>query len=633
MDPTTEFPVPKFTTAPECLGGALEPEKPVPRASTRLRVRPTGLEEDEFASDDEARLASITTRLKANMKILEADKVLLLNAQRQFEEKRAKFATIRADVTAVQAQLEFERLKSKRQLAADAQQNANQIKEAERRVNRERHEIEEEKARTQAKLDGEEKELQRKWAKLDAGTQWLVDENALLEDDNKRLALEKARLLDLNKSLSERKAQAEMMEENAHLERENARLLDSLSRKAQVDADASDLNQFLSKRAGLAEGFVEQLKEENANARLVAGAMRRMLQDDVGAARPRAKQAPGPLGKGLQSMPSQDDAIRSAQKQVGGNGRTSSSPPPHLSLTPSTTRTIMLPSPPSSSPAPHPRSPRKRSHAVYEDADENVEMDMARKLSRQAPVSTGAAAKTAPRPAPATAAQPPRTPLYSIGANAQREALPARELDQDALLRSVKLGEHEETPTATPSFLAAPLLQNISLFTYCDAYGPIFPWFQLTVLSVVWLDLNQCGYLLNNLVNIIYSHSYTVSTENFSVAKAGLRDVTLLYLETLVLNAAHDAQSVRGSILDKLTLPALRRLQVSQQALHSADPVATLVSLVSRSGCSLNELCVLNIPSSSRPLYQQALPSVMSLILGFRSKIHFTEPFLEEWND
>ncbi|KAJ7639747.1 hypothetical protein DFH06DRAFT_1217746 [Mycena polygramma] len=61
-----------------------------------------------------------------------------------------------------------------------------------------------------------------------------------------------------------------------------------------------------------------------------------------------------------------------------------------------------------------------------------------------------------------------------------------------------------------------------------------------------------------------------------------MQDVTLPYLETLILEAFQAHQSVQGSLLD--------------------DPIATLTRLVSRSARNLHTLC---IPNAKSPhLYQ-----------------------------
>jgi hypothetical protein len=66
----------------------------------------------------------------------------------------------------------------------------------------------------------------------------------------------------------------------------------------------------------------------------------------------------------------------------------------------------------------------------------------------------------------------------------------------------------------------------------------------------------------------------------------------LLHLDTLILRAIILHDFFHG-FLDTLTLPALRRLQLSEGFLQP-DPVATFGSLISRSGCILQEIDILS---------------------------------------
>jgi hypothetical protein len=80
--------------------------------------------------------------------------------------------------------------------------------------------------------------------------------------------------------------------------------------------------------------------------------------------------------------------------------------------------------------------------------------------------------------------------------------LPNKELSLP-FLRTLRLGP-DRLMSVTRTFLTAPLLQKVDLASYSDAYGPIFPWSQLTVLSVDSLSWNQYADILNQLVNISY---------------------------------------------------------------------------------------------------------------------------------
>lgn len=96
---------------------------------------------------------------------------------------------------------------------------------------------------------------------------------------------------------------------------------------------------------------------------------------------------------------------------------------------------------------------------------------------------------------------------------------------------------------------------------------------------------------------------------NFAHNQASLEDINPLpFLKSLIL-CLHGHNGLPG-LLATFTTPALRRLRVAE-ALLQPDPVGTLVLLVSRSGCALEEIC---ITGSSFPehLYRDALPDVAS---------------------
>ncbi|KAJ6588226.1 hypothetical protein B0H19DRAFT_1366890 [Mycena capillaripes] len=197
-------------------------------------------------------------------------------------------------------------------------------------------------------------------------------------------------------------------------------------------------------------------------------------------------------------------------------------------------------------------------------------------------------------------------------------------------LRTLKLGAGISSTTST--FLAAPLLRKvIILLGFRDVYRSIFPWSQLTVVSVGYITPDQCAHLSNELVNVIYYH-FLIDDSDYG--ELSLRAITMPRLETLLLGTFSSWMPKR--LLDKLTLPALRQLQVPQSPREpEEDAIATIVSLVSRSGCNLQELAIpggitfktrLTVSRS----YRVALPSVR-IKLG--RTLAITEPLLMESND
>ncbi|KAJ7639745.1 hypothetical protein DFH06DRAFT_1302409 [Mycena polygramma] len=403
---------------------------------------------------NEARLSSITNRLKASMKILEADKAQLLDAQQKFDEERGQFAAFHAQVTSGQAQLESERSRSKRQLDADARQNANRMKEAEKRVNAERCEVKQERARLtedwgrladwKAQFDREKKELDGRRAKLDAGTRWFMDENAILEVKNARLEQDNLRLLDLNKSLVD--SNTRHFADATELKKRMQLLLNE---RVLIEGEMTSLTE----RARLAEASVKKLEADGQT-----GAKPHLAQDTTSS---RPQHALGP-----QSTPRKRDAAvtrthRTARSLTAltplheryskSTQRANDLPPSSLytqqsSLLPRSASPCMPPSPPTSSPGPQPSSPRKRSRTEYERAeyenteyenteyentasDENRDSCTPRKMTRHARKPT-TDSKAAPMIATTTTAPLRRTPLGPVNAQAQpQHPPPAPELD------------------------------------------------------------------------------------------------------------------------------------------------------------------------------------------------------------
>ncbi|KAJ7111366.1 hypothetical protein C8R44DRAFT_883172 [Mycena epipterygia] len=184
-------------------------------------------------------------------------------------------------------------------------------------------------------------------------------------------------------------------------------------------------------------------------------------------------------------------------------------------------------------------------------------------------------------------------------------------------LRIETLAIEDEPATA---FRTTPLLYSVALSGYTKGYAPIFPWSQLTVLMLDPILPHACVKILDCAVNLVHCklRIFHPSTQPESLI------VVHTCLESLILSRDTRCQ---WPFLDILTLPSLRRLQVTETIL-GRDPVATLVSLVSRSKCNLQQLCILSL-RRPRDLYRKALSSVGSLVFDGELKI----PIFEEWDD
>ncbi|KAJ7507061.1 hypothetical protein B0H11DRAFT_1970064, partial [Mycena galericulata] len=166
--------------------------------------------------------------------------------------------------------------------------------------------------------------------------------------------------------------------------------------------------------------------------------------------------------------------------------------------------------------------------------------------------------------------------------------------------------------TDSARYFKAPQLRRVSL-KY--SYGPFFntdilPWAQLTVLTVFSLRPHQCAAVLNQAVNLVHCRVrifYDDPPENL-IFDLSQTSITLHHLKTLTLSAI---STPSPGFLDVLTLPALRILRIAEPFIWP-DPIPTLASFVSRSGCTLEQLSVTEATLSERGSFRNALPSIAS---------------------
>jgi hypothetical protein len=160
--------------------------------------------------------------------------------------------------------------------------------------------------------------------------------------------------------------------------------------------------------------------------------------------------------------------------------------------------------------------------------------------------------------------------------------------------------------------LRAIILEDIS----SDISGTFSPWRQLTTLILEGIEPHLCAGILNRTFHLVHCtiglwHFHRPVDTNLAII------LPLRHLESLVLR---DMYSMTGFI-DTLTLPALKKLEVPQEFLGQ-NPVETLLSFISRSGCRLEELGIIRstIPNAT---YLQAVPSVSTFFENHQLDIHY----------
>ncbi|KAJ7021156.1 hypothetical protein C8F04DRAFT_1141707 [Mycena alexandri] len=182
-----------------------------------------------------------------------------------------------------------------------------------------------------------------------------------------------------------------------------------------------------------------------------------------------------------------------------------------------------------------------------------------------------------------------------------RHSLPLPSLRSLTVPRALRGYPENDGPNA---FVAAPLLHKVVLNEYFTPWGSILPWSQLSVFVVDYILLEHCASVLSLAPNLVFC-SFKVSSigrsQNFVPSSCQ-------FLETLVLRTGFQNWRDVAGLLNSLTFPALRELQVAEIFLMP-NPVAALGELLSRSGCRPSKICIMD---GERPLkrYREAWPSI-----------------------
>ncbi|KAJ7659131.1 hypothetical protein DFH06DRAFT_1195099 [Mycena polygramma] len=160
--------------------------------------------------------------------------------------------------------------------------------------------------------------------------------------------------------------------------------------------------------------------------------------------------------------------------------------------------------------------------------------------------------------------------------------------------------DHSPPPDrVSPLFLAAPKLATVPLHSIRLAIFPL-PWAQLTSLSIL---THGCLESVAQILRVTRNLTDLTADLRFDYLPASAEiDLPpippLMHLRTLVLLLAPFVNvtittPLQRQLLDILTLPALHRLDVT------APLVSTVADLITRSGCSLQELHTVHIANNN----------------------------------
>ncbi|KAJ7659324.1 hypothetical protein DFH06DRAFT_439329 [Mycena polygramma] len=181
------------------------------------------------------------------------------------------------------------------------------------------------------------------------------------------------------------------------------------------------------------------------------------------------------------------------------------------------------------------------------------------------------------------------------------------------LLYHLDLQIHDEQSVIdTDAFRQLPRLRS-AILNDISATCITLPWAQLTSLTLERVFLYKCVTVLKQTSNLVHCHLILAT----SFWDAEIPDITLPCLETFYLeNWLEDDREI--SYLDHFIVPSLRTLELPEDFLGT-DPIAALASLVSRSGCRLQEVCIYGPPSITEQQCRQAVPTVSKWSLSDRN--------------
>ncbi|KAJ7655838.1 hypothetical protein DFH06DRAFT_484201 [Mycena polygramma] len=174
------------------------------------------------------------------------------------------------------------------------------------------------------------------------------------------------------------------------------------------------------------------------------------------------------------------------------------------------------------------------------------------------------------------------------------------------LLRHLDLGltaEDEPVNDDSMSFRELPSLCTVILDD-AAIFRVVLPWDRLTSLTLTRVMPEDCPPVLRRASNLVYCELRLCCIYPHAIP---LPDVTLPCLESLVFWDPVGSPTPR--YLETFVVPALRRLVVPERFLQP-NPIGSLTSFISKSGCKLKDVCITGDGLVASSSYRQACPSI-----------------------
>ncbi|KAJ7762478.1 hypothetical protein B0H16DRAFT_515485 [Mycena metata] len=183
------------------------------------------------------------------------------------------------------------------------------------------------------------------------------------------------------------------------------------------------------------------------------------------------------------------------------------------------------------------------------------------------------------------------------------------------LLQELRIGPRDyPSQTFDNGFVAlelfdrAPQLKGLSLTRYFLEAAMHFPWAQLTHLDGECIYVAECMAILSEAPQLVECAFAICSSDDPQTSIPPLPVHHQLQFFTLHIDGSFDPDVRLSIILDSVTMPALRTLQI-----HGPNiTLESLVAFISRSQCTLDELRIAK-GEIEHSVYRDALPSVRTI--------------------
>jgi hypothetical protein len=159
-------------------------------------------------------------------------------------------------------------------------------------------------------------------------------------------------------------------------------------------------------------------------------------------------------------------------------------------------------------------------------------------------------------------------------------------------------------------FHQVPLLRTVCLTGTAASYVTL-PWSQLTCLTLRYAYRRECTPVLQKTTNLVHCKLYLSAT----VHDEPEPDIVLPSLESLTFY--HNGDTPVTGYLTTFIVPALCSLEVPEQFLEP-NPIRSLKSFISKSGCSLQEVHITGRRTVSEDSFRLSFPMILKFSFAER---------------